>query len=316
MKNNQPVISIGLPVYNGENFLQEAIESILAQTLTDFELIISDNHSTDKTEEICRKYLRQDKRIRYYRNSENLGAAWNYNQVFKLATGKYFKWASHDDIIAPSYLEQCVRVLEENPLGILVYPKAKIIDEFSQEQEIYTENIAIEDFTPHQRFYQLLETFGWYHGTQIFGVFRRKNLEKTQLIRNYAHSDRVLLAELALQGQFFEVPEFLFYRRVHPQISQRANPNDEKFTVWFDPKNLNKLILPRWKRYLAYISIVSQTPFPAREKILCYLQIPRRFLLSKGLKYRIIGMSGEFIKVIKVIFTWHKKQRNNHQYLR
>ncbi len=97
-KESDPLVSIGLPVYNGENYLEEAIRSILAQTYTHFELIISDNGSTDRTQEICEFYAERDLRIRYYRNKENLGAAWNYNQTFHLAKGKYFKWAAHDDI--------------------------------------------------------------------------------------------------------------------------------------------------------------------------------------------------------------------------
>ncbi|HBB35053.1 MAG TPA: hypothetical protein DDZ80_27280 [Cyanobacteria bacterium UBA8803] len=112
-----------------------------------------------------------------------------------------------------------------------------------------TENLNISSPQPHERLYQLLQTYGWYHGTQIFGLMRTSTLTKTLLIGNYAHADRVLLAELALLGEFCEVPEFLFSRRVHPKISQRANPTDESFAMWFDPKNIGKIMLPRWRRY-------------------------------------------------------------------
>ena len=99
-----PRVSIGLPVYNGELFLENALDSILSQTYSDFELIISDNASDDKTEEICRSYAARDKRVRYSRNAHNLGAAPNYNRVYHLARGRYFKWASHDDVLAPEFL--------------------------------------------------------------------------------------------------------------------------------------------------------------------------------------------------------------------
>ena len=101
---DRPRVSIGLPVYNGENFLEFALDSILGQTFQDFELIISDNASTDATESICRRYAAKDSRIRYYRNPNNQGAAQNYNRVFALARGEYFKWAAHDDVCKPNYL--------------------------------------------------------------------------------------------------------------------------------------------------------------------------------------------------------------------
>src|SRR5690242_6344650 len=104
MGTTSPKVSIGLPVYNGERFLAEAIDSVLAQTFTDFELIISDNASTDRTPEICKAYAEKDSRIRYYRNEENQGASWNFNRVFELSRGMCFQWLAHDDYIAPGFL--------------------------------------------------------------------------------------------------------------------------------------------------------------------------------------------------------------------
>src|SRR5882762_1549884 len=116
-----PRISIGLPVYNGENFITDALESILGQTYTDFELIISDNASTDRTEALCKSYAARDPRIRYWRNAENLGAARNFNRVFELSSGEYFKWTAHDDVLAPDYLEKCIEASDRDPSVVLVY---------------------------------------------------------------------------------------------------------------------------------------------------------------------------------------------------
>ena len=127
-----PRVSIGLPVYNGEKFIREAIDSIFSQTFEDFELIISDNGSTDRTQQICQAYAAQDLRIRYYRNKKNIGAARNYNLVFELASGEYFKWAAHDDLCAPEYLERCVEILDRDPDVVLCYPKTSIIDEHGE----------------------------------------------------------------------------------------------------------------------------------------------------------------------------------------
>ncbi|MHC4256728.1 MAG: glycosyltransferase family 2 protein, partial [Planctomycetota bacterium] len=116
-----PRVSIGMPVYNGEQFIRKAIETLLAQEFADFELIICDNASDDATREICLEYKRKDSRIRYYRNKENIGAAENFNLAFKLLTGEFFKWAGHDDSWAPDYLKLCVEALERNPSAILCF---------------------------------------------------------------------------------------------------------------------------------------------------------------------------------------------------
>ena len=124
-----PRVSIGLPVYNGQRFVEEALHSLLKQTYRDFEIIISDNGSNDRTEAICRECASTDDRVRYYRNDENRGAAWNFKHVVDLSKGEYFKWAGHDDICAPEYVERCVDVLDRMPQVVLCYTKSILIDE-------------------------------------------------------------------------------------------------------------------------------------------------------------------------------------------
>src|SRR5438309_7346789 len=120
-------VTIGLPVFNGEAFLGQAIDSILAQTYTDFELIISDNCSTDGTAVICQSYLRAHPQVRYVRQPVNVGAAENFNRLVALSSGKYFKWAAHDDVLAPRFLEECVRTLEEDAGVVLAWARTQII---------------------------------------------------------------------------------------------------------------------------------------------------------------------------------------------
>ena len=115
MAERIPRVSIGLPVYNGARYLHCALESLLAQSFDDFELVISDNASTDSTAEICKKFASADSRIRYYRQSENLGAAGNFNQAFKLSRAEYFTWAASDDVRHRTYLEKCVNLLDRQP---------------------------------------------------------------------------------------------------------------------------------------------------------------------------------------------------------
>jgi glycosyltransferase involved in cell wall biosynthesis len=116
MSSTAPKVSIGLAVYNGEAYLKEAVDSILTKRFTDFELIISDNASTDRTEKLCRAYAAQDERVRYHRNPTNIGGANNENQTCANGSGQYFRWAAHDDVCAPTLLEKCVAALDENPM--------------------------------------------------------------------------------------------------------------------------------------------------------------------------------------------------------
>ena len=127
-----PQLSIGLPVYNGERFLPQALECLLAQTFGDFEILIGDNASTDRTEEICQDYVRRDQRLRYVRHERNLGAVANFNRVFHLTTAPLFKWAAHDDLHRETYLENCVRLLDEHPDTVLAHSNTLLIDEHSE----------------------------------------------------------------------------------------------------------------------------------------------------------------------------------------
>ena len=128
------LVSIGVPVYNGERYLADALTAISDQTYPNFEVIVSDNASTDLTQEICEEFTRSDDRFRVVRHEENLGASPNFNYVVHEAKGPYFKWATDDDLIAPTFLETCVAALDAAPADVaLVYPKTILIDEDGNE---------------------------------------------------------------------------------------------------------------------------------------------------------------------------------------
>ncbi len=316
MNNSQTLVSIGMPVYNGDLFLEKAIDAILKQTYQNFELIISDNASSDRTSEICLTYADRDARIRYFRNEINIGAAGNYNRVFELAKGEYFKWAAHDDWCAPEYLEKCIEVLDREPSVVLCYAKAYLVKEQENNLSIYTEDdLNIRSDRPHQRLFKLLETYGWNHVPQVFGVIRTEVLRKTVLIGNYPHADRVLLAELAILGEFCELSDRLFYRRVHPKISQWANNTDESLATWYDTKKKNQLVMPQWRRYSEYFQIVKRARLSWSEKVFCYLQLWRRLLISPGVKTRLTGIFRELGKLFNVVSDKldRRKQVNSTQ---
>jgi glycosyltransferase involved in cell wall biosynthesis len=172
MENRKPRVSIGIPVYNGEKYLEQALESILAQTFTDFEVIISDNASTDQTQEICQAYQSRDDRIHYFRSERNLGAAPNYNRVFELSTGELFKWAAYDDLISPDFLLKCVEVLDSDPGAVLCYPRVNLINEHGEIINIYNPEPDANSLSPYERFRNLMFTANlWIYtfGLPFFG---------------------------------------------------------------------------------------------------------------------------------------------------
>jgi glycosyltransferase involved in cell wall biosynthesis len=225
-----PRVTLAMPVYNGENFIRKAIESLLAQTFEDFELIISDNASSDSTREIITSYQRMDSRIRLIKNARNLGAAENQNLGFRESKGEYFKWCAHDDEIDPAYIEKLVAKLDENPELSLAFGKTICIDATGCEiPMIGKEMPEMLSADPVERFFKSIMLMGACF--PIFGLFRRDVLVKTTLHRPYYGSDRALLVEVALLGKLGFVPDVTFFNRDHDQRSLMINDKLEK-SLW------------------------------------------------------------------------------------
>jgi glycosyltransferase involved in cell wall biosynthesis len=258
-----------LPVFNGENYIEEALDSILAQTYTDFELVVSDNASTDRTPQICQEHAARDRRIRYFRNPQNLGGVANYNRTFALSSGEYFKWAGHDDVLAPGFLEECVRVLDERPDAVLVHSQTTIIDEQSRVTGNYDVVLRTDSTKPHVRFHDLIWVRHWC--VQIYGLIRHSALEKTRLHGEYASSDRVLLIELALLGPFHEIPERLFLWRRHSEQASRLAHDLHSHAVWFDPARKGAFRAPAAKLVLEHFRAVRDAHLGPSESARCYL---------------------------------------------
>lgn len=272
---HRPRVSIGLPVYNGENFLADAIDSVLAQTFTDFELVISDNASTDRTESICRAYTAQDARIRYYRVDQNKGAAWNYNRVFQLSAGDYFRWLAHDDKLAPDLLQKSVQVLDAHPDVVLCSTWVVDIDE--NDEALITKQTTVDYRVGRasKRFWNLSEVRPDYLCEEVFGLIRADVLGQTKLIDYYTDSDRTLLAHLGLFGPFYEIPEPLFFHRMHSHSSVRVNPDRHERMLWFDPSLKGRLFFPHWLQLKELFVVVGQSPVDLKERLMCYLYVLR-----------------------------------------
>ncbi len=188
-----PKVSIGFPVYNGAVLIERALDSILAQTFTDFEVVITDNCSTDETEQICRTYAERDSRITYVRNDENVGASPNFQKAFHLSSCEYFRWAAHDDFIDPTYLERCVEVLDDNPNAAIVFTGMGTVDDDGKVKKTSVESIdGAESASAFTRFHRIIWSLqGW--TSPVFGLARREMLERSGLVRNSPEPDRVLL---------------------------------------------------------------------------------------------------------------------------
>jgi glycosyltransferase involved in cell wall biosynthesis len=273
-----PRLTIGLPVYNGERYLRFAIDSLLQQTFEDFELIISDNASTDSTKIICQEYAARDSRIRYYRNQSNIGAAKNFNQVFQMARGNLFKWAAADDVLSPNFLERCIDVLDCEPSVVLSYSKVDRINSAGELEGTYDYEMRVSHPRPSTRFTDLILIN--HFCIAVFGVIRREYLEKTPLIGPYVGSDRVLLAELGLRGKLHEVPEYLFHRRDHPQASGRMYQVYNRL-AWFDPTRKHSINLVYWKIGTEYLRSVLRVPLPRTERMASLKSVMKWFITRR-----------------------------------
>jgi glycosyltransferase involved in cell wall biosynthesis len=266
-----PRVSIGLPVYNGEEFLEQALDSILLQSYPDFELIICDNGSTDQTSAICSKYTARDSRIRYYRNIENVGVDRNFNRTFELSKGDYFRWAAADDVCSPELLGRCVDTLDGDHGVVLCYPKSRYIDEYGNVTRDYDDGLHLDMATPSARLERYMREVDMCNA--IFGLIRSDVLRKTGLCGTYSDSDLVLLGELSLYGRFFEIPETLFFRRIHSGIAVRKYPTAQERMVMSEPALAGRLTFPHWKVILGFARGIHRARLPLVEMLLCYSRI-------------------------------------------
>ena len=212
-----PRVSIAMPVYNGERFLRQAVDSLLAQTFSDFEFVIADNCSTDGTEAICRDYVARDPRVRYFRNDRNIGGPANFRRSFELCTGEYHKWSTADDYWAPTMVEKGVALLDANPELVLAFPRTKVVDAEGNLIRDFDDQLHLMQDLPSQRFQRVLDTTSLCHAQ--LGVLRRSVMLKTQLMGTELASDIRFVAEMSLYGKFSLIPEYLFFRRLHPDAS-------------------------------------------------------------------------------------------------
>lgn len=251
---NASILSIGVPVFNGEPYLAQSLEAILRQTFTNLEVIVSDNASTDRTGEICRSYAARDKRIRYSRSLTNIGLLPNFRRVLELASGEYFMWAACDDYWSPNYVETLVACLEQNPDAVLAAGRILSVNPSCAGRTDHPPaDPPVPGTRPHvdtakQLLYQ--HAFGWLHG-----VFRREALVRLSgsFFRGpgWWGSDVVFLMELCLVHKLVGSYDAVMYKRL---------------IAYHGPNTPRRLV--RWQCWYAkaLIKVIRESPRSTMEK--------------------------------------------------
>ena len=271
-----PLVSVGLPVYNGAEHLAKALDGVLDQDLEDFEVIVCDNASSDATAEIARGYAARDARIRYHRNERNLGLAGNFNKAFQLAGGKYFKWWAHDDWHPRNLLSRTTEVLEADPSAVLCATGVAIMDDGGEVFEEWRPEADLLTPPPHVRFHRLLWTLGETH--HLFSVMRADALARTPQYRPFVGGDRVLLAQLIIMGGFAGVPDLMhYYRQARMRPGAKRDPDKPSQAEILDPANKGKLPSRTWRLCYEHLRLVAAAPVGPKEKLAMTGDVLARF---------------------------------------
>lgn len=266
--NSAPLVTIGIPVYNGEAFLEDAVRSAMDQSFTDLEIVISDNASTDRTPEILARLAADDQRIRVFRNAVNLGAAPNYNRCYEEARGKYFKWLAHDDRMKPGYLAAMVAALEARPDAVLANAITDYIDENGRCFTTYDSELnKASGKDPVQRFGEM--ALRSHSCVDFFGLCRMSALKNSMLHGPFHGADRAFLAQMALRGALIQVPEHLIEMREHSMRYTRVQQKVRDRESWHDARKKRGWNIPSLRLYREYMALVAEEDLTAGQRLRC-----------------------------------------------
>jgi glycosyltransferase involved in cell wall biosynthesis len=268
-------VSIGMPVYNGAKWLPSTIRSVLAQTFRDFELVISDNASTDGTEAVCRDFAARDPRVRYSRNAENIGLANNFNRAFQLAQGTYFKWMSCGDLLEPRFVERCVAALDERRELVLVYPATRLFTDDPAVGEDTRDTFDLDTNGPADRFERY--TLSAKLNNIMHGLYRTDALGRTKLYRSFLAADYNMIAELILRGRVAQLDEVLNFRRMRPETTTKFLSAEDQRSM-YKPKAPGRMKYQEWRRAFDYYAIVLRAPVTLSQQLRLMAFLTRRAL--------------------------------------
>ncbi|MEM8706534.1 MAG: glycosyltransferase family 2 protein [Actinomycetota bacterium] len=265
-------VSIGVPVYNGENYIEEALTSLLAQTFTDFEVVVTDNASTDRTVEIVERFAAEDDRVKLHRSDKNIGAAPNFNRCLELSTSEWFRWHAHDDTCEPDYLESVMALIDADSALVGAHSGMDFIDENSEWTKSYDIEISYGDTDPLERLRSVV--LDWHLCGHIFGVFRRDLLIKHGGLGGYGHSDGVLLERVVLEGPVGTADGILWHNRRHAEQSMArfgafgaGTADYQAYVEWFDESRRGKLGFPHWRMVREHWTSVLTASIPVGQRL-------------------------------------------------
>jgi glycosyltransferase involved in cell wall biosynthesis len=269
--SRSPLVSIGLPVFNAQKYLRLAIEAHLRQTCREFELIISDNASTDATAAICEEFARLDSRVRFVRSQENRGLTWNHLNVFRLSTGKYFRWAAADDIPSVDLLEETVGLLQADERVVLCVPRTHNIDGEGRVTGTLANNLELATDDPIERALAVLTRR--YQMVFPQGLMRRDCL--AQLLApgrewNYFGWDLIILLELALRGRITQSRSAHLLRRLHEDQASRVQRDAAAGVGRIEPTFKALWVFPHWRWQKERFRAVARSPLTPAQRIKLY----------------------------------------------
>lgn len=226
MQKKEPLVSIGLAVRNGQDYLCESLDSLLGQTYKNFELIISDNVSDDDTHKICEEYVRKDYRIRYIRQKENIGGYRNYDFLKNEAKGEYFMWTTHDDKWDKNFIEKCLAKLKEDSGAIVAFANWDAF--FNSGERIH--HPPEQYFSFEKDIYTRLKSYILLRSSQgkiemIYGLWK-KNALKNMYSATEFYSDDNFMFKMSFEGPFIFINEILFFKRASSGFQ-----NTQKITI-------------------------------------------------------------------------------------
>ena len=267
-----------MPAFNAARHIQAAIDSILAQSISDLELIIYDNASTDNTEDLCRQAATRDPRVHYFRNERNLGGAENYNLTLRAARGRYFKWSSSNDLCHPEFLRVCISALESNQDAVVAYPRTLLFSDDPNTGKPYDDNLGLDVDDPRVRFTRYVDRVGL--NNLMNGVCRTDMLRRVPPIKPYVGSDQVTTAAMTLHGKVIEIPSEYFYRRIDQYSSARIAGGDA-VRRHYDPSGKKRMVFQLWRLYLEYIGTAIASPVSVRQRILIVGSMLQRMMWAR-----------------------------------
>lgn len=215
MPKNNPLVSICIPAYNNEDYISETLDSILAQTYTNLEIIIVDDCSKDGTVRVLEEYAAKDSRISIYRNEKNLGMSGNWNRALSLTKGEFIRLMCADDLLVPTCIEREIEAFEANPTAVLVESDSRLVD-LERNPKGFYKRYRKTGLVPGKEILKAGLFNKDYFGAPQANLMRRSAFEKTNGIdSDFTYIvDYVFFAEMAVQGDIFIIHEFLNEFRV------------------------------------------------------------------------------------------------------